>query len=208
MNNNRRGMMLIFCAPSGTGKSTITHEIITQDPNVKFSLSATTRKPRDGEEHGVHYHFMDDKEYDETLGNGGFLEHASVFKHKYGTLKAPVMKSLDEGHDVIFDIDWQGARQLKETAPNDCVLIYILPPSLKELKRRLVSRNKDNLETIEHRMNEAKSEVSHYGEFDYIVKNDNLQDIMGQINSIIICERLKKHRNLKAVALAESILQE
>lgn len=191
---NRRGFMLVLSSPSGAGKTTISREILDMDPKISLSVSATTRPQRPGEEDGVHYHFKTEDSFKQMIEDDAFLEHAKVFGNYYGTPKKPVFDALESGKDILFDIDWQGAQQLKEVATEDVVTIFILPPSRPELENRLRKRAQDTDRVIEERMAKANSEISHYTEYTYIVVNQDLESSVDKVVSIIKAERLKRRR--------------
>ena len=190
----RRGLMLVLSSPSGAGKSTISRHILQTDSNVKLSISATSRCPRIGEEHGVHYYFHSTDIFQQMIEEGALIEYAEVFGKFYGTPREPIFTALAAGQDVLFDIDWQGTRQLREQAGKDLVSIFILPPSLEELEHRLRSRRQDDEATIRYRMEHAKNEISHYDEYNYIVVNDNLNSSIEKVQSILVAERCKRRR--------------
>ena len=193
----RRGLMYVMSSPSGAGKTTITRALLKNNPNVSISVSATTRTRRAGEVHGQDYYFVTADEFREMVDNGEMLEHAKVFDHYYGTPKAPVQKALNEGKDVLFDIDWQGTQQLCETAREDVVTVFILPPSRGELENRLRNRSKDTLESeddIRGRMSKAAAEISHYAEYDYVIINRDVEDAIEKAQLILEGERLKRRR--------------
>lgn len=190
----QRGMMLVLTAPSGCGKSTITQSLMAEDPAIAVSVSATTRAPRPGEEEGVHYFFMEEADFKDKVACNEFLEWAEVFGRFYGTPKAPVEKALQAGKDVFFDIDWQGAQQLRANAAQDLVWVSILPPSKQSLEDRLRARAQDSDEVIAKRMAEAESEASHWVEADYVVINDDLNKARAQVKAILQAERLKRIR--------------
>ena len=191
---NRRGFMLVLSSPSGAGKTTISREILAMDPKISLSVSATTRPQRPGEEDGEHYHFKTESDFQEMIKQDAFLEHAKVFGNYYGTPKKPVFDALEGGKDILFDIDWQGAQQLKEVATEDVVTVFILPPSRPELENRLRKRAQDTNRVIEERMAKANSEISHYTEYTYIVVNQDLESSVDKVVSIIKAERLKRRR--------------
>ncbi|MCG8691304.1 MAG: guanylate kinase, partial [Minwuiales bacterium] len=170
---DRRGMMIVLSSPSGAGKTTISRRLLERDDNLAMSISATTRPPRPGESDGVDYFFVDPVDFNLMVNRQELLEHAKVFDHYYGTPSAPVMQALADGRDVLFDIDWQGTQQLAQTARDDLVSIFILPPSTAELERRLKSRAQDSDEVVARRMSKAADEISHWAEYDYIVVNDD-----------------------------------
>ncbi len=185
--------LIIISSPSGAGKSTLCSMIVKNDADIKLSISATTRKQRPGEIEGQHYFFISKEKYDQMLLDDQFLEHAHIFENYYGTPKKMVQDGISEGFDVLFDIDWQGARQLlKKFNKEEVVTIFILPPSMEELHKRLKSRAQDNEETVLKRMEKAKDEVSHYHEYDYVVINDDLEKTYQKICQIIAIHRIKR----------------
>lgn len=186
------GNLYIISAPSGAGKSSLISALLADQPRseVQLSVSHTTRNPRPGEENGVHYYFTNHDEFKSLIEKGHFLEWAEVFGNYYGTSLPMIEKSLEQGIDVFLDIDWQGARQIREKLPN-VKTIFILPPSKAELEKRLIGRGQDSAETIAKRMAEAVSEMSHYDEFDYVIVNDDFQTALGELKSILVAERLK-----------------
>jgi len=192
----RRGLMVILSSPSGAGKSTISRALIDRDSNLTMSVSATTRQPRPGEIEGQDYYFVQKKVFDTMVASGQMLEHAIVFDNFYGTPGEPVEKSLSKGHDIIFDVDWQGTQQLSENVAKDLVRIFILPPSMEELERRLYSRAQDSIEVVRTRMAEAVSEMSHYPEYDYIIVNSNMEESIAKVESILAAERQKTERQV------------
>jgi len=179
-----KGKLFIFSAASGTGKTSLAKVLVEQMPDVAFSVSHTTRAPRPGEQHGVHYYFVSQKEFDEMVAAGRFLEHARVFDNSYGTSRGAIENLLRQGRNIILDIDWQGARAVKEQMP-EAVGIFILPPTRAALQQRLSSRGQDSPETIARRMREAVSEMSHYKEFDQVVVNDDFDAALGDLKAII-----------------------
>lgn len=191
----RKGAMFIIEAPSGTGKGTIAKELLRQDPNIKFSVSVTTRKPRYNEVEGVDYYFISDEKYDELLKQDAFYEFVdSQYGSRYGTLRSEVDSFINVGQDVLFDMDWAGARQMKNKAPDDVVTIYLLPPSIKELYQRLVNRGTDSEEVIKQRMSMLLDKMSHWNEFDYIIVNVDIDETVKKIQRIISGERMKRVR--------------
>ena len=192
----RRGLMVILSSPSGAGKSTISRALIERDKNLTMSVSATTRQPRPGEIEGQDYYFVQKKVFETMVAKGQMLEHARVFDHFYGSPRRPVESSLSQGQDVIFDVDWQGTQQLSENAAQDMVRIFILPPSMEELERRLHSRAQDSSEVVKKRMAEAVSEMSHYPEYDYIVVNKDLAESISKVESILVAERQRTERQI------------
>ena len=190
----RRGLMLVLSSPSGAGKSTLSRKLLDKDKNVMLSVSVTTRKMRPGEKDGRDYHFIDRRRFDALVEKNELLEWAEVFDNYYGTPKKPVMDALAAGRDVLFDIDWQGTQQLGDKAPNDLVTVFVLPPSIPELKRRLHKRAQDDYETINRRMAKAADEMSHWFEYDYVVINRDLDQAFADVTAILAAERLKRER--------------
>ncbi|KEZ15756.1 guanylate kinase [Glaesserella parasuis] len=187
------GNLYIISAPSGAGKSSLINALLADLPRsqVQLSISHTTRNPRPGEEHGVHYYFTQHDEFKRLIEQGHFLEWAEVFGNYYGTSLPMIERSLEQGIDVFLDIDWQGARQIRAKVPN-VKTIFILPPSKAELEKRLIGRGQDSAETIAKRMSEAVSEMSHYNEFDYVIVNDDFQVALSELKSVLTAERLKQ----------------
>ena len=190
----RRGLMLVLSSPSGAGKTTIGRMLLERDPHISLSVSATTRAPRPGEVDGQDYHFITVDQYKEQVKAGQFLEHARVFDNYYGTPRGPVEDVLHRGSDMLFDIDWQGAQQLAQNARSDLVSVFILPPSLPELQRRLNGRASDSAEVVANRMAQAGAEMSHWREYDYIVINTDLERSVASILGILHAERLRRDR--------------
>jgi guanylate kinase len=186
--------MLVLSSPSGAGKTTLSRLLLEAEPNVRLSISVTTRPRRPGEIDGRHYHFVTQAEFDRMQRAGDFLEWAKVFGHCYGTPRAPVQKALAQGHDVLFDVDWQGAKQLRKKAPNDLVSVFVLPPSIPELRRRLRSRAQDSSKVIATRMAKASREMSHWREYDYIIINRDLDQAFAELRAILTSERLRRDR--------------
>jgi guanylate kinase len=178
------GKLFIFSAASGTGKTSLAKALIERTPDVVFSVSHTTRPPRPGEQHGVHYYYVSREEFDRMVAHGEFVEHATVFGNSYGTSKQAIEHQLKAGKTVILDIDWQGARAIKQWRP-EAVSIFILPPSRAALRERLTNRKQDSEEVIDRRMREAVSEMSHYGEFDYWVVNDDFEAALADLQAIL-----------------------
>lgn len=190
----RRGIMLVLSSPSGAGKTTITRELLNSDPNITMSISATTRPPRSGEIDGKDYFFVSEKEYQRMVSAGEFLEHAKVFDNYYGTPREPVEKALQAGCDVLFDVDWQGTQELSGNAGNDLVSVFILPPSTKELARRLTERAQDSEDVVNKRMAKASDEMSHYIEYDYIIINNVIEESVERVRAVLDAERMKRER--------------
>lgn len=200
---SRRGLLIILSSPSGAGKSTLTRKLRDWDPTIRFSVSATTRQPRPGEEDGVHYHFLTEDHFKRDVAEGEMLEHAHVFGNFYGSPKGPVQTAIDGGEDVLFDIDWQGAQQIRNSALGAHTLsVFILPPSIKELHRRLVSRGQDSDEVIAKRMQKSWDEISHWGSYDYVLVNDDLDKTAEELTTIVSATRL---RRLQQPALMEHV---
>ncbi len=194
MTISRRGLMLVLSSPSGAGKSTISKALLERDTDIIMSVSMTTRPMRPGEVDGKDYIFADQDTFDAMVKASELLEHATVFENSYGTPKAPVEKALNEGCDVLFDVDWQGTQQLAENAPKDLVGIFILPPSIEELERRLHGRAQDSDEVVKKRMAKATSEMSHWAEYDYVIVNEDVGDSVARVEAILTAERLKRVR--------------
>lgn len=192
----RRGLMLVLSSPSGAGKSTISRALLEKHPDLTMSVSATTRPMRPGEVEGKDYFFMDTGMFEEMVDAGEFLEHAKVFDNYYGTPRGPVEAALKEGKDVLFDVDWQGTQQLSQNARDDLVSIFILPPSVEELERRLYARAQDPEEVVKRRMAKATSEMSHWAEYDYIIVNQEIPQSVAEAEAILAAERLKRERRI------------
>jgi len=190
----RRGLMLVLSSPSGAGKTTLSRRLLAEDDNVTLSVSVTTRKKRPGEEEGRDYYFIDRKRFDEMVANGELLEHAEVFDNSYGTPTKPVMQALERGRDVLFDIDWQGTQQLRDKARSDLASVFVLPPTIPELERRLRARAQDDYDTILHRMSKAADEMSHWAEYDYVIVNREIEQAFADVKAILAAERLKRAR--------------
>lgn len=189
----RRGLLIILSSPSGAGKSTLARRLRDWDSSIAFSVSATTRAPRDGEEDGKDYHFTTTSEFKTQVSDGGMLEHAHVFGNFYGSPIGPVQAAIDAGRDVLFDIDWQGAQQIRNSALGAHTLsIFLLPPSIEELHRRLVSRGQDDAETIKRRMEKSWDEISHWDGYDFVLINDDLDATENKLKSVITATRLRR----------------
>jgi guanylate kinase len=202
----RRGLLIVLSSPSGAGKSTLSRMLMDADPQITMSVSATTRPKRPGEEEGVHYHFVDDAEFDRMIAAGEFVEWAPVFGYRYGTPKAPVKAALRHGRDILFDIDWQGTQQLHAAMGEDLVRMFLLPPSMPELERRLHARGTDSDGVIADRMARAEAEISHWAEYDYVLINNDPQDCLAEIRTIVAAERLKRARQIGLVAFVRDLV--
>ena len=190
----RRGLLFVLSSPSGAGKSTISRMLLGAEDNLQMSVSATTRPIRPGEVDGKDYHFVSLDQFRDMTANNEFLEWAHVFGNRYGTPRAPVDAMLEEGRDVLFDIDWQGAQQLHQIAGGDVVRVFILPPSIEELERRLRARGTDSDEVIRNRMDRAANEIAHWDGYDYVLVNDDAQSCFEKVQTILHAERLKRSR--------------
>ena len=190
----RRGLMFVLSSPSGAGKTTTSRRLLELDDNLTMSVSATTRPARPGEKEGHDYRFVDEAAFDRMVEGGQLLEHAEVFGHRYGTPAGPVEAALEEGRDVLFDIDWQGTQQLAQGARGDLVSTFILPPSTGSLRRRLEARAQDTPEVVAVRMAKASEEMSHWREYDYIVVNDDIDQTVAEVLAILTAERLRRDR--------------
>ncbi|AWJ87712.1 guanylate kinase (plasmid) [Azospirillum sp. TSH58] len=202
---SRRGLMLVLSSPSGAGKTTISRRLLDRDPGITLSVSVTTRPMRPGEQPGVHYYFVDMPEFDRMAGQGELLEHARVFGNCYGTPRHAVETALSAGRDVLFDIDWQGMQQLAANARADLVSIFVLPPSGTELERRLHTRGQDSAEVIAQRMAKASDEISHWGEYDYVIVNNDVDESVTAVQAILRAERLRRTRQVGLPAFVQSV---
>jgi guanylate kinase len=205
MKIKRRGLMLVLSSPSGAGKTTLSRLLLESDPNVAMSVSATTRPKRPGEIDGRDYFFIADEKFQWMIEAGEFLEHATVFGHRYGTPREPVQEALTAGRDVLFDIDWQGTQQLRQQVREDVVTIFVLPPSRAELERRLHTRAQDSAEVVAKRMAKANDEISHWAEYDYVVVNDDVARAQARVETILLAERLKRGRQPGIPAFVETL---
>jgi len=202
----RRGLLIVLSSPSGAGKSTIARMLLGADSEVTMSISATTRPKRPAEKNGVDYHFVDDSEFDRMIEAGEFVEWAHVFGHRYGTPKAPVKQALRRGRDILFDIDWQGARQLEPDFGEHLVTIFLLPPSMDELEKRLRARNQDSEDVIADRMRRAADEIDHWAEYEYVLVNRDMDSCLEQVRSIVTAERSKKARQTGLVEFVRELI--
>ncbi|MGZ8363556.1 MAG: guanylate kinase [Caulobacteraceae bacterium] len=193
--HKRRGLMLVVSSPSGAGKTTLAKKLIGEFSDLSLSISCTTRAPRPGEEDGREYHFISRADFDRMVEAKAFLEWAEVHEHRYGSPREPVMALLAEGRDVLFDIDWQGAKQVAASAPDDVASVFILPPSMEELRRRLFARAQDDHAVIERRLGRAWGEISQAGSYDYVLVNEHLDSTYADLVHIYQAERLRRARN-------------
>jgi guanylate kinase len=192
----RRGLMLVLSSPSGAGKTTLSRLLLDNDKQIQLSVSATTRARRPSEKDGIDYRFVDTATFSGMNQRGEFLEHARVFEHYYGTPRAPVEAALKSGRDVLFDIDWQGTQQLQDKVKADLVTVFILPPSTRDLEKRLLTRAQDSREVVAQRMAKSADEMSHYAEYDYVIINRDIGTSLSNLKAILTAERLKRERQV------------
>lgn len=204
----RRGLLLILSSPSGAGKSTLSRMLMDWDTDMRFSISATTRRPRPGEEDGREYYFRTREEFEAMVKSGEMLEHAEVFGNLYGSPRSPVIAAMEAGTDTVFDIDWQGGQQIKQAMRDDVVSIFILPPSIAELDRRLRGRGQDSDEVIAGRMAKSRDEISHWAEYDYVLVNEDLDQTFANLQAILTAERLKRDRQPQLSAFVRALNEE
>jgi guanylate kinase len=190
----RRGLLVVLSSPSGAGKTTIARHLLECETELSMSVSATTRPKRTGEVDGRDYQFVSDREFERMVADEEFAEWAYVFDHRYGSPKEPIKDALKSGRDILFDIDWQGTQQLRTAFGNELVSIFILPPSMEELERRLRARNTDDDDVIEGRMRRARGEIGHYGEYDYVLINRDVDACLAEVRTIIAAERIRRDR--------------
>jgi guanylate kinase len=202
---HRRGLMLVLSSPSGAGKTTLSRQLLDNDKQIQLSVSATTRARRPSEKDGVDYRFVDTATFNGMMQRGEFLEHARVFDHYYGTPRGPVEAALKAGRDVLFDIDWQGTQQLQEKGRDDLVTVFILPPSTRDLEKRLKTRAQDSPDIVAKRMAKAADEMSHYAEYDYTIINRDIATSLMELKSILTAERLKRERQLGLVDFVKAL---
>ena len=206
---HRRGILIILSSPSGAGKSTLSRRLLEFDPAVRFSISATTRPPRPGEQEGRDYFFKSRREFEAMAAAGEMLEHAEVFGNRYGTPREPVEAAISEGRDVLFDVDWQGGQQIRNSSLRDAVVsIFILPPSMAELESRLRARGQDTPEVVASRMEKSRDEISHWAEYDYVLVNANLAQCEEELRAVIAAERLRRDRRPELVGLVRKLNRE
>lgn len=203
---HRRGLLFILSSPSGAGKTTLSRMLLDADPEIKLSISATTRAPRPGEIDGVHYHFVSDARFDVMVEEDEFYEWAEVFGYRYGTPKGVIRDGLKSGQDYLFDIDWQGTQQLKQKDDQDVVTVFVLPPSLVELRRRLEARAQDTTQVIDARMERARAEISHWAEYDYVVINDNVNNCFDRVREVLEAERMRRTRQTGLIPFVRELM--
>jgi len=202
---NRRGLLLVISSPSGVGKTSIVKQLLSLDSQLTMSVSVTTRPQRAGEVDGRDYHFIDETTFQTRLEAGAFIEHAKVYENYYGTPRQFAFDQLEKGLDVVFDIDWQGTQQLAQVARQDLVSIFVLPPSLVELEKRLRSRGLDAQDVIEKRLSQTANELSHWAEYDYVIINDDLEQAVAKVQTILNSERLKRIRQPDLVSFVQRL---
>ena len=206
---SEKGVLVILSSPSGAGKTSIARALVEENKNFLFSVSATTRKSRPGEVNGREYHFLTVDEFRERINDGQFLEHAKVFGNLYGTPLEPVMESINDGKDLIFDVDWQGGKQIRSSSLSKFVIsIFILPPSIKALQERLMKRAQDSSETVKDRMTKSIGEIMHWKEYDYVIVNNNFEQTLHDVKSIITSEKLRRDRNSQLEKFIETLRYE
>jgi guanylate kinase len=206
---SKKGVLVILSSPSGAGKTSIAHALVEENKSFLFSVSATTRKSRPGEVNGREYHFLTVDEFREKINDGQFLEHAKVFGNLYGTPLEPVMESINNGKDLIFDVDWQGGKQIRSSSLSKFVIsIFILPPSIKALQERLMERAQDSSETVKDRMTKSIGEIMHWKEYDYVIVNNNFEQTLHEVKSIITSEKLRRVRNSQLEKFIETLRYE
>ncbi len=206
---SEKGILVILSSPSGAGKTSIARALVEENKNFLFSVSATTRKSRPGEVNGKEYHFLTVDEFRKKINDGQFLEHAKVFGNLYGTPLEPVMESINDGKDLIFDVDWQGGKQIRSSSLSKFVIsIFILPPSIKALQERLMKRAQDSSETVKDRMTKSIGEIMHWNEYDYVIVNNNFEQTLYEVTSIITSEKLRRVRNSQLEEFIETLTNE
>ena len=206
---SEKGVLVILSSPSGAGKTSIARALVEENKNFLFSVSATTRKSRPGEVNGREYHFLTVDEFREKINDGQFLEHAKVFGNLYGTPLEPVMESINDGKDLIFDVDWQGGKQIRSSSLSKFVIsIFILPPSIKALHQRLMKRAQDSSETVKDRMTKSIGEIMHWKEYDYVIVNNDFEQTLDEVKSIITSEKLRRVRNSQLEEFVKTLTYE
>jgi guanylate kinase len=205
---NRRGLMLVISSPSGAGKTTLSKQLRAAHPELELSVSCTTRKPRSGEQDGREYHFIAPERFAEMIREDAFLEHAEVHENHYGTPSGPVMQALEQGKDILFDIDWQGAMAIAGKAKEDVVRVFILPPTMADLAHRLHTRAQDDIDVIERRLGRARGEIRYWLEYDYVLVNDDVARAYQELETIYRAETLKRSRNPWLNAFVQKLLDE
>ncbi len=206
---SEKGILVILSSPSGAGKTSIARALVEENKNFSFSVSATTRKSRPGEVNGREYHFLTVNEFEERVDNGQYLEHAKVFGNLYGTPLQPVLESINNGKDLIFDVDWQGGKQIRGSSLSKFVVsIFILPPSIKALQERLMKRAQDSSDTVKDRMRKSIGEIMHWKEYDYVIVNSNFEQTLHEVKSIITSEKLRRVRNSQLEEFIETLTNE
>ena len=209
MSLSEKGVLVILSSPSGAGKTSIARALVEENKNFSFSVSATTRKSRPGEVNGREYHFLSVNEFEERIDNSQFLEHAKVFGNLYGTPLEPVMESINDGKDLIFDVDWQGGKQIRSSSLSKFVIsIFILPPSIKALQERLMKRAQDSSDTVNDRMTKSITEIMHWKEYDYVIVNSNFEQTLNEVKSIVTAEKLRRVRNDQLEEFIETLTNE
>lgn len=204
----RRGLMFVLSSPSGAGKSTIARQLLAEDDDIELSISVTTRERRQSELDGVHYHFIDESRFSRMAERGELLEWAEVHGNYYGTPRDPVEKALSQGEDILFDIDWQGTRQIAEKMPEDLVRVFILPPSMAELESRLKRRAEDDDKTIQKRLQGAREEIEKWSDYDYVIVNEDLADAYASVSAILAAERLRRERVIGLRPFVSNLLED
>ena len=206
---SEKGVLVILSSPSGAGKTSIARALVEENKNFSFSVSATTRKSRPGEVNGREYHFLTVNEFEERIDNSQFLEHAKVFGNLYGTPLKPVLESINNGKDLIYDVDWQGGKQIRSSSLSKFVIsIFILPPSIKALQKRLMKRAQDSSDTVKDRMRKSIGEIMHWKEYDYVIVNSNFEQTLHEVKSIITSEKLRRVRNSQLEDFIETLTNE
>ncbi|MEM8732316.1 MAG: guanylate kinase [Pseudomonadota bacterium] len=209
LSDARRGLLVVLSSPSGAGKSTLARRLREWDSSIVFSVSATTRQPRPGEQDGREYHFLSEHDFKAQVSHGDMLEHAFVFGHFYGSPRHPVQEAIEQGRDVLFDIDWQGAQQIRNSALGQHTLsIFLLPPSIAELRRRLETRAQDDAQVIKRRMQKSWDEISHWGSYDFVLVNDDLDATEAQLKTIIEATRMRRIQRPDLVEHARTLQEE